>query len=523
MKKKVVIMLSVVLVFSFLLAACTPGGNPNETQGADKFTVTFVVDGNETKAEAANGSVSLPADPVKEGFTFLGWFTAAEGGQAFTGTGVTGNMTVYAQFEEVKAVGFNYDWAEEDWDGSRPFEDGEGNNFLLMSGKAHTINDSGKIGPCDSWSFTYTPYDLDIGECTVEAKVKCLGTKTEGAQGIFSIRHMYATNYDVQVNFATDTKPSSVYLYNVNNGAVIASSVDIANGGQLSGSRITMDEEHVVKVVYKYNDDDTTTFFVYVDGALEIYLPALAKQSPMAKFGFGASSGTNLEVDYFKCYPTEGDPQPKISAANLVKGWDFNEDSVTKGSELEGMDAYTEGLALYTNGEGQLQSVSSVDGGVTFGASSWSSIRTAYDMNIPMNYVLQARIKGISPEGAEGETTAVAALRPSHAQWGDIHISMSSVPGHGGINFYKGGAGWFDKGGLTIPMDQWHTVNVVYEQTEEGAGDGDYGVYTISVYIDGELMLRNKEGESFGPNMSVGLFVGSGNIQYDFFRIYGIE
>lgn len=519
MKAKMMTILSIVLALCCLLAACSPG----EDQETEQFTVSFVVDGNETKVEASNGSVTLPDDPVKEGFSFLGWFTAAEGGQAFTGTGVTGDMTVYAQFEEIKTEGFSYDWEEEDWDGSRPFEDGEGNNFLLMSGKAHTINDSGVIGPCDSWSFTYTPYDLDIGECTIEAKVNCLGTKTEGGQGTFSIRHMYTINYDVQVNFATDTTPSSVYLYNVNNGAVIASSVDVANGGQLSGSKITMNEDHVVKVVYKYNEDDTTKLFVYVDDVLEIYLPALAKQSANAKFGFGASTGTNLEVDYFKCYPTEGDPQPTISSANLVKSWEFNEDSVINGSELEGMDAYTEGLALYTNGEGQLQSVSSVDGGVTFGAGSWSSIRTAYNMNIPTDYILQVRIKGISPEGAEGETTALAALRPSYTQWGDVHISMSSVPGNGGVYFYKGGAGWFSKSGLTISMDQWHIVNVVYQQTGEGNGDDDYGVYTISVYIDGELVLQNTEGESFGPNMSVGLFVGSGNLQYDYFRIYGIE
>lgn len=526
MKRKLPLILSIALVLCLVLAACGPTQNADGTPtpgGAQKYTVTFVVDGKETKAEAADGSVALPADPVKDGFTFTGWFTAAEGGQPFTGSGVTGDMSVYAQFEEVKTVGFDYDWEEEDWDGSRPFEDGEGNNFLLKDGKAHTINDSGKIGPCDSWSFTYTPYDLEIGECTVEAKVNCLGTKAEGTQGVFSIRHMYATNYDVQLNFATETSPSAVYLYNVNNGAVIASSLDPANGGQLSGSNIAMNEDHVVKLVYQYNDDETTEFFVYVDDVLEIYLPALPKQSPSAKFGFGASSGTNLEVDYFKCYPTEGGHTPVIGAVNLVKGWEFNEDSVIKGSELEGMDAYTEGLALYTNGEGQLQSVSSVDGGVTFGPSSWSSIRTGYDMGIPMNYMLQVRVKGISPEGESGETTALAALRPSHAQWGDIHISMSSAPGNGGIYFYKSGAGWFDKGGLDISMDQWHTVSILYQQTKEGAGDGDWGVYTISAYVDGQLVLRNKEAESFGPNMSVGLFAGSGNVQFDYFRIYGIE
>lgn len=222
--------------------------------------------------------------------------------------GMTALMEGAEQPTEEKTYFFKYDWDEEDWDGIRPFEDGEGNNFLLMDGKAHTINNKGKIAPCDSWTFTYTPYDLGIDECTVEAKVTCLGHKVEGAQGVFSIRHLYATNYDVQITFANEGQGSIVNLYNVNNGAVIASSADPENGGVGTTGVITTGEEHVVKLVYRYNDDETTTqLLVYVDDVLWLHAPEIARQSRNAKFGFGASDGTNLEVDYFYCYPTEAE------------------------------------------------------------------------------------------------------------------------------------------------------------------------------------------------------------------------
>ena len=61
-------------------------------------------------------------------------------------------------------------------------------------------------------------------------------------------------------------------------------------------------------MVYRYNDDETTTqLLVYVDDVLWLHAPEIARQSRNAKFGFGASEGTNLEVDYFYCYPTEAE------------------------------------------------------------------------------------------------------------------------------------------------------------------------------------------------------------------------
>jgi uncharacterized repeat protein (TIGR02543 family) len=67
-------------------------------------TVTFDADGGAPATSSAptfnGGTVSLPANPVKSGYTFGGWYTAKNGGgTAFTGTTpVTADLTVYARW-----------------------------------------------------------------------------------------------------------------------------------------------------------------------------------------------------------------------------------------------------------------------------------------------------------------------------------------------------------------------------------------------------------------------------------------
>lgn len=68
------------------------------------FTVNFVSNGGTLSGETIRSIVSglaigaLPT-PIRDGYTFLGWFTAAEGGAQVTAdTVVTGDMTLYAQW-----------------------------------------------------------------------------------------------------------------------------------------------------------------------------------------------------------------------------------------------------------------------------------------------------------------------------------------------------------------------------------------------------------------------------------------
>ena len=66
----------------------------------ERFETTFVVDGESFVVSTRVGEpIEMPADPVKEGFCFVGWFTAPENGQPVTE--FTQEQTVYAVFEPV--------------------------------------------------------------------------------------------------------------------------------------------------------------------------------------------------------------------------------------------------------------------------------------------------------------------------------------------------------------------------------------------------------------------------------------
>lgn len=71
------------------------------------YTVTYDMNGgNGSIAQASvkeDGKVTIPTEkPTKNGYKFIGWFTAPTGGDKVTAdTVVTGNMTVYAQWERI--------------------------------------------------------------------------------------------------------------------------------------------------------------------------------------------------------------------------------------------------------------------------------------------------------------------------------------------------------------------------------------------------------------------------------------
>ena len=70
------------------------------------YTVSYDVNGgNESYSDATvseGGKVTLPADPTRDGYKFLGWFTERNGGsEVSSDTVVTGNMTVHARWERI--------------------------------------------------------------------------------------------------------------------------------------------------------------------------------------------------------------------------------------------------------------------------------------------------------------------------------------------------------------------------------------------------------------------------------------
>lgn len=83
-------------------------------------TITYVVDGEDNKevsyyvAEGNTGVINTVADPVKEGYTFKGWYTTATPDDTdspfdFGAVAPLDTITVYAVFEKVKALSVNID------------------------------------------------------------------------------------------------------------------------------------------------------------------------------------------------------------------------------------------------------------------------------------------------------------------------------------------------------------------------------------------------------------------------------
>lgn len=69
------------------------------------YTITFDVNGgndsNSTSTTKSDGTVTLPSDPTRSGYTFKGWYTASSGGTKVTASTVfTADTTVYAQWTQ---------------------------------------------------------------------------------------------------------------------------------------------------------------------------------------------------------------------------------------------------------------------------------------------------------------------------------------------------------------------------------------------------------------------------------------
>lgn len=87
------------------------------------YTVTFNANGGTLSGPAAMDTVSgklpeLPAEPVRAGYAFLGWFDRASGGSPITtATAIKKNLTAYAQWEKVEYT-VTFDARGGTWEGS---------------------------------------------------------------------------------------------------------------------------------------------------------------------------------------------------------------------------------------------------------------------------------------------------------------------------------------------------------------------------------------------------------------------
>ena len=67
-----------------------------------EFTVCFIVDGVKTEVKVKEGEkVSKPADPVKDGHVFVGWFITEEASQFDFETAITEDLVLFGEFNEI--------------------------------------------------------------------------------------------------------------------------------------------------------------------------------------------------------------------------------------------------------------------------------------------------------------------------------------------------------------------------------------------------------------------------------------
>ena len=103
MKLKKILALALVLIMAM---ACTLAFTSCKDDEEVAITVEFIVDGELYKTvELENGIVNIPADPIKDGFDFEGWFYDEEGVKEFTNEGLeenplTESIKVYAKWDK---------------------------------------------------------------------------------------------------------------------------------------------------------------------------------------------------------------------------------------------------------------------------------------------------------------------------------------------------------------------------------------------------------------------------------------
>ena len=91
-----------IMFFVVFFSLCCSDNNNDDKQNEEnkEFTVTFVANGEETIVEVKDGEKAIkPIDPVKEGYTFLGWYLGSE--EYDFEKAVNSNFELIAKFEEI--------------------------------------------------------------------------------------------------------------------------------------------------------------------------------------------------------------------------------------------------------------------------------------------------------------------------------------------------------------------------------------------------------------------------------------
>jgi uncharacterized repeat protein (TIGR02543 family) len=101
--RKLALLCAAAVGCALLFGGCPTDGGGGGGNGGPQYTITFNShEGSAVQPITAYGgtAVAKPADPIKEGSTFAGWFNAETGGAAYTWPHtLTANVTMHAQWQ----------------------------------------------------------------------------------------------------------------------------------------------------------------------------------------------------------------------------------------------------------------------------------------------------------------------------------------------------------------------------------------------------------------------------------------
>lgn len=182
----------------------------------------------------------------------------------------------------------------------------------LLEGNGYVVNDDGyaetiyfsdntiTFGNADSWTFVSNGYDKNIHNFVIEAKVMAISNSVSSEAPRFSIRIDYDWMLDVHFNFNNNSW-TGIAVHNVTGGSRYS---DIAEDGGLAldGSlTLALNTEYVFKIIIVDSDvagEDTLSVYVDDIKVMETNIPEIDINSQHI---MGASAGSHIVVDYFKC------------------------------------------------------------------------------------------------------------------------------------------------------------------------------------------------------------------------------
>ena len=277
------------------------GAGIDRSLGIDpaSYTVTFVTNGGNTVASqtvSSGGKATAPTTPTKDGYTFVGWYSDSGLENAYDfNTVVTGDITLYAKWEEVQIVSYSVTNNLTNVVTSNiisTVNEGESYSATLSANSGYELNSVAvSMGGIDITSTTYSNGLVSISSVTGDIVI------TASAELI--------ATYTNRIRTAVSDAGGTVYGTNGYIVDTYASSSGLATGAA-SG--------YVSTGAMPVPDPNATTLTVYIKGGtfdgtrqcrLYPYDSTLTRQGGITKITDGTSSGfvtlvTKLADEYYK-------------------------------------------------------------------------------------------------------------------------------------------------------------------------------------------------------------------------------